>query len=98
LKHGRKYTIGNVDRSRYDRLVDLGWLTAIKTNDSDVEYHVTDIGRAVAEARKFYLGEGRPPLVSRSGENVRGLLVHQRAPKAAQEFLYAILQRVEKLA
>jgi hypothetical protein len=28
--------------------------------------------------------------VSRSGENVRGLLVHQRAPKAAQEFLYPI--------
>jgi hypothetical protein len=27
---GRKYTAGNVDRSRYDRLVDLGWLTAIK--------------------------------------------------------------------
>ena len=24
---GRKYTAGNVDRSRYDRLVDLGWLT-----------------------------------------------------------------------
>jgi len=44
---GRKYTTGNVDRSRYDRLVDLGWLTAIKTNDSDVEYHVTDRGRAV---------------------------------------------------
>jgi hypothetical protein len=50
---GRKYTIGNVDRSRYDRLVDLGWLTTIKTNDSDVEYHVTDMGRAVAVARQF---------------------------------------------
>ncbi|MDX6460960.1 MAG: hypothetical protein QOE55_4657 [Acidobacteriaceae bacterium] len=50
---GRKYTTGNVDRSRYDRLVDLGWLTAIKTNDSDVEYHVTDMGRAVAVARQF---------------------------------------------
>jgi hypothetical protein len=24
---GRKYTAGNIDRSRYDRLVDLGWLT-----------------------------------------------------------------------
>jgi hypothetical protein len=45
---GRKYTTGNVDRSRYARLVDLGWLTAIKTNDSDVEYHVTDRGQAVA--------------------------------------------------
>jgi hypothetical protein len=50
---GRKYTTGNVDRSRYDHLVDLGWLTAIKTNDSDVEYHVTDSGRAVGVARQF---------------------------------------------
>jgi hypothetical protein len=41
---GRKYTAGNVDRSRYDRLVDQGWLTALKTNDNDVEYHVTDRG------------------------------------------------------
>jgi hypothetical protein len=32
---------------------DLGWLTAIKTNDSDVEYHVTDMGRAVAVAKQF---------------------------------------------
>ena len=24
---GRKYTAGNIDRSRYDQLVDLGWLT-----------------------------------------------------------------------
>jgi DNA-binding transcriptional regulator PaaX len=50
---GRKYTAGNVDRSRYDRLVDQGWLTALKTNDNDVEYHVTDRGRAVAVARQF---------------------------------------------
>ena len=27
---GRKYTAGNIDRSRYDRLVDLGWLTPFK--------------------------------------------------------------------
>ncbi len=45
---GRKYTAGNVDRSRYDRLVDLGWLTRFKTNISDVEYQVTDKGRAAA--------------------------------------------------
>jgi hypothetical protein len=24
---GRKYTAGNIDRSKYDRLVDMGWLT-----------------------------------------------------------------------
>jgi hypothetical protein len=45
---GRKYTSGDVDRSRYDRLVDLGWLTPFKTNISDVEYHVADKGRAAA--------------------------------------------------
>jgi hypothetical protein len=43
---GRKYTAGNVDRTRYDRLVDMGWL--FKTNISDIEYQVTDNGRAAA--------------------------------------------------
>jgi hypothetical protein len=47
---GRKYTAGNIDRSRYDRLVDLGWLTPFKTNISDVEYHVTEKGRAASAA------------------------------------------------
>ena len=28
---GRKYTAGIIDRSRYDRLVDLGWLIPLKT-------------------------------------------------------------------
>jgi hypothetical protein len=45
---GRKYTAGNIDRSRYDRLVDLGWLIPFKVNISDVEYRVTDEGRAAA--------------------------------------------------
>jgi DUF3860-like len=44
---GRKYTAGNIDRSRYDRLVDLGWLTPFKTNISDVEYQVTEKGRCI---------------------------------------------------
>jgi len=47
---GRKYTAGNIDRSRYDRLVDLGWLTPFKTSISDVEYHVTEKGRAASAA------------------------------------------------
>jgi hypothetical protein len=46
----RKYTAGNIDRSRYDRLVDMGWLTPFKTNISDVEYQATDKGRAAAVA------------------------------------------------
>ena len=45
---GHKYTAGNIDRSRYDRLVDMGWLISFKTNISDVEYQVTDEGRAAA--------------------------------------------------
>ena len=45
---GRKYTAGNIDRTRYDRLVDLGWLTPFKTNISDVEYQVTEKGRAAS--------------------------------------------------
>jgi hypothetical protein len=41
---GRKYTAGNIDRSRYNRLVDLGWLTPFKTNISDVEHQVNGKG------------------------------------------------------
>ena len=48
---GRKYTAGNIDRGRYDHLVDLGWLTPFRTNISDVEYQATDKGRAVAVAK-----------------------------------------------
>jgi hypothetical protein len=40
----------SIDRSRHDRLVDLGWLIPFKTNISDVEYQVTDEGRAAAAA------------------------------------------------
>jgi hypothetical protein len=42
---GRKYTAGNIDRSRYQRLVHFGWATAHLFNVSDVEYEVTDEGR-----------------------------------------------------
>jgi hypothetical protein len=45
---GRKYTAGNIDRTKYDRLVDLGWLTSAATNISDVEYSATEKGRAAA--------------------------------------------------
>ena len=40
----RKYTAGNSDRRKYDRLVDLGWLTSSATNISDVEYSATEKG------------------------------------------------------
>ena len=42
---GSKYTAGNIDRRKYQRLVKLGWLTAISPNISDVLYEVTIKGR-----------------------------------------------------
>jgi hypothetical protein len=45
---GSKYTSGNVDRRKYQRLVDLGWLTATLPNVSDVLYEVTQKGRQAA--------------------------------------------------
>jgi len=56
---GRKYTAGNIDRSKYDRLVDMGWLTPFKTNISDVEYQATDKGRAAALAATFRVRPNR---------------------------------------
>ena len=41
----RKYTAGKIDRSKYERLVELGWLTAESTNVTDVVYEVSDKGR-----------------------------------------------------
>ena len=45
---GRKYTAGNINRRKYERLVELGWLTATTPNISDVLYEVTDQGRQEA--------------------------------------------------
>ena len=45
---GRKYTAGNIDRTRYERLVDLGWLTPFVNNMSDIEYIATEPGRIAA--------------------------------------------------
>jgi len=45
---GTKYTAGNIDRRKYQRLVALGWLTEAPINNSDVLYEVTDAGRTAA--------------------------------------------------
>ena len=45
---GRKYTAGNIDRQKYQRLVTLGWLTEASVNISDVLYEVTVAGKAAA--------------------------------------------------
>jgi hypothetical protein len=47
---GRKYTAGNIDRSKYDRWVDMDWLTPFETSISDVEYQATEKGRAAVVA------------------------------------------------
>jgi hypothetical protein len=54
----RKYTAGNSDRRKYDRLVDLGWLTSSATNIGDVEYNATE----TAERRRVQNdGDADPP-------------------------------------
>ena len=45
---GHKYMTGELDRDKYQRLVELGRLKASVTNISDVTYSVTERGRAAA--------------------------------------------------
>ena len=45
---GHKHVVGEVDRDKYQRLVELGWLKAFVTNISEVSYWVTERGRAAA--------------------------------------------------
>jgi hypothetical protein len=45
---GHKHVTGELDRDKYQRLVDLGWLKASMTNATDVSYRVTERGRAAA--------------------------------------------------
>jgi hypothetical protein len=43
---GKYYTAGNINRRNYRRLEEIGWIKGIATNISDVEYHLTETGRA----------------------------------------------------
>jgi hypothetical protein len=43
--NGKCYTAGNVNRRKYERLEDIGWIRGIGTNISDVEYHLTETGK-----------------------------------------------------
>jgi hypothetical protein len=45
---GHKHISGELDRDKYQRLVELGWLTATVTNVSDVSYWATERGRAAS--------------------------------------------------
>lgn len=46
---GAKYTAGNIDRTRYQRLVDLGWLSPVVMNKTDIAYEATEAGKSAAE-------------------------------------------------
>jgi hypothetical protein len=70
---GRKYTAGNIDRRKYDRLVALGFLTAA-ADMSDIEYRVTETGRAAAvEDGKFRLSAAQGEEVSELKTGFAGL-------------------------
>ena len=45
---GHQHMMGEVDRDKYQRLVELGWLKAFVTNISEVSYRVTERGKAAA--------------------------------------------------
>lgn len=42
---GKFYTIGNINRRKYDRLEGIGWIKGICTNINDVEYYLTETGK-----------------------------------------------------
>jgi hypothetical protein len=44
--NGKCYTSGNMDRRKYERLEEVGWIKGLSMNLSDVEYYLTDTGRA----------------------------------------------------
>ena len=49
VKQGsRKYTAGNIDRRKYESLVEQGWLTRFSPNIADVVYEVTESGKGAA--------------------------------------------------
>jgi hypothetical protein len=45
---GSKYTAGNIDRRKYESLVEQGWLTRFSPNIGDIVYEVTESGKAAA--------------------------------------------------
>ncbi|HEY1723518.1 MAG TPA: hypothetical protein VGG27_19900 [Magnetospirillaceae bacterium] len=49
----RCYTAGNVNRRKFQRLEDIGWVKGISTNISDVEYHLTETGKVQFELTRI---------------------------------------------
>ncbi|MDP1867020.1 MAG: hypothetical protein Q8L13_11855 [Bradyrhizobium sp.] len=61
---GKFYTAGNMNRRKYERLEDIGWVKGIATNISDVEYYLTaggSIQMALAETAETALREMPDP-------------------------------------
>ena len=50
--NGKYYTAGNINRRKYRRLEEIGWVKGIGTNISDVEYHLTQTGEVQLELMK----------------------------------------------
>jgi hypothetical protein len=46
--NGKFYTAGNMNRRKFERLEEIGWIKGISTNISDVEYYITQAGRIQA--------------------------------------------------
>jgi hypothetical protein len=46
---GAKHTVGNIDRTIYQRLIDLGWLSPVIMNIMDIAYEAVDAGINTAE-------------------------------------------------
>lgn len=45
FRNGRCLTLGNMNRRKFERLEEIGWIKGIPVNISDVEYHLTASGR-----------------------------------------------------
>jgi len=57
FKNGRCLTQGNMNRRKFERLEEIGWIKGISVNISDVEYYLTPSGRnelATLPAARMY--------------------------------------------
>jgi len=48
---GRSMTRGNMNRRKYERLEEIGWIKGYSVNVSDVEYHLTPEGKKARQIR-----------------------------------------------
>jgi hypothetical protein len=65
--NGKCMTRGNMNRRKFERLEDIGWIKGLSVNVSDVEYHLTKDGE---EARRIRAGDLFKIPHPRTGEQV----------------------------